>query len=561
MSAKLEMLTFDEGLRRELDELVAEITGVSFPSARWRDDPVAFCREVLGIEPWSRQVELLEAVRDHDRVAAKSGNKIGKSFAVSALALWYYCSFYDARVMMTSTTAYQIDDVLWREIQKLRARAGLCVDCKAEDQERAERRARGEEAPPLDRPCIHSALIDGKMGSLARTGLKSDDFREIRGRTAKDKEAMQGFSGQNLLYIVDEASGIADEIFDGMEGNRAAGAKIVMIGNPTRTTGVFFDAFHSKADLYSTHTISSEETPNALYGADDPRAIPGLANKRKLEEWKEEWGEDSEFYLVRVRGQFALAEDGKLFSIHRITEAQQRLEEMLAYWEANEDERNEERLYIGLDPAGDGPSGDETVWAPRRGLQAFDLRAIRGISKGEILRRTVELCQELAHEDRHEVPVVVFDAEGKIGAELLGEFNAFLERCDEVPFQVVPIRASDKAHRQSHIYDRMRDELAAVLLDWVKKGGAIPDDPKLAKEMHLWEMERKIDGRWKLTPDKKGARKELRRSPDRYDALALSVWEPMSTRGNRPPRKTTMDPDPVSTRPDPYGAPAVDPYG
>lgn len=530
-----ELWTFDEALRVELQDLIKTQTGARFPSDRWKEDPVGFCREVLGIEPWSKQVEILEAVRDHTRVAVKSGHKIGKSATAAIVALWFYCSFKDARVVMTSTTSRQVDDILWREVKMMRARAGFCTECKPLFE------GRQDEAP-----CEHSGIIDGEIGDLARTGLKSVDFREIKGFTAREAEAVAGISGPALLYIVDEASGVRKEIFEAIEGNRAGGARLVMYSNPTRTEGEFFDAFHSKSKFYSCHTVSSEETPNAVYGEDDPRAIPGLAWQGWIDEKKEEWGEDSPMYLVRVKGEFAQLEEGKIFSIHDIDESVSR-------WDSTPEEG---RLYIGLDPAGDGPSGDETAWSCRRGQKQIKLIAKSGLSKESILAHTLGLCSELG-QDR-EVPVVVVDVEGKVGSELNGTIVAFLSNNPEPPFQFVPVRASDRAHRRPIVYDRMRDELAGVLLDWMNEGGSFCDDPKLATELHALEWREELNGRVKVT-SKKELRKLLGRSPDRYDATALSVWEPLHVREGPPPRRDTVS-ESSKQQLDPYDNTGIDPY-
>src|SRR5204862_354817 len=145
--------------------------------------------------------------------------------------------------------------------------------------------------------CPHSVVIEEEPGELARTGLKSVDFREIVGFTAREAEAVAGISGRNLLYILDEASGIPDEIYEAIEGNRAGGARVVLLGNPTKTTGEFFDAFHAKARFYKTITVSSEQTPNVVTGRDE---IPGLATRAWIEEKREEWRPDSALYKVRV---------------------------------------------------------------------------------------------------------------------------------------------------------------------------------------------------------------------------------------------------------------------
>jgi len=254
--ASPKLLTFRNDFIGALAPALRNITSVSWPSSKYRTDPVSFFRDVLGVNPWARQIQVIEAVRDHKRVAVKSGHKVSKSHTAAGIALWFWCSFEDARVVMTSTTSRQVDDILWRETRMMRARAGLCVDCKSENESRSEARARGEIAERIESPCIHSAHIGGEIGELARTGLKSEDFREIKGFTAREAEAVVGISGRNLMYLLDEASGIKPEIFEAIEGNRAGGARVCMFSNPTKTSGEFYDAFNSKEKFYSTHTIS-----------------------------------------------------------------------------------------------------------------------------------------------------------------------------------------------------------------------------------------------------------------------------------------------------------------
>lgn len=501
---------------------------IQWPSARYQKDPVQFFRDVIGVEPWHRQVEIIEAVRDHKRVAVKSGHKVSKSHTAAGIALWFWCSFPDARIVMTSTTARQVDDILWREVRMMRSRAGLCISCKAENVTRATARAQGDPdaTEDIEVPCVHSASIGGDCGEMARTGLKSPDFRELKGFTAREAEAVAGISGKNLLYILDEASGIKPEIFEAIEGNRAGGARVVMFSNPTRTTGEFFDAFNDKSEFYSAHTISSEETPNVVFGDDSPEAIPGLAGREWVEEKRKEWGEESPIYLVRVKGEFYDLEEGHIFPIHLVAEAEARWDDTPA----------DGRLWIGYDPSGDGEHSDDAAWAIRRGDKVLRLDAAKGLSHEAQLMRTLGHCKEYRLHDR-EIPVVVMDSEGKVGAEKRGHFQAHLELQDEPDFELVCIRASDKAHRDPSIFDRQRDVLTGNLFDWIRGGGAIPADAKLAKEMHQirW-VEHVSKGLVKVTP-KKEIIKALGRSPDRYDALALCVWEPSVIKNSKPRRK------------------------
>lgn len=548
-SSKPKRMTVAGDLLAALHAMLEEASSVRWPSAKYRDDPVAFFREVLGVEPWSKQIEVIETVRDHPRVAVASGHKVSKSHTAAGVALWYYCSFPDARVVMSSTTSRQVDQILWRELQMMRARSGACVECKRID----------PDGRRIGRPCPHSAIIDGEIGQLARTGLKSDDFREIVGFTAREAEAVAGISGRNLLYIIDEASGVPDVIFEAIEGNRAGGARIVLFSNPTRTMGEFFEAFHSKSKLYKTIQISSEETPNVIEGK---LIIPGLATREWIEEKREEWGEDSPIYRVRVRGEFALNEDGKIFSVHTITEAERRWKEATCdpcegvgrvrdrvcdVCDGSGMRPASGRLYIGVDPAGATGTGDESAFCVRRGLRVIELVTARGLDEEGHLGQILGLVRK--HKLPRETPVVVFDREGKIGGNLFGYLRGYRD-ANRDAIELVPVRSSDRSQRQPLVYDRQRDALAANLEAWFKDGGQIPEDARLAAELHSLEWVQHYNGRLKVTP-KKEIKKLLGRSPDRYDALALACWEPLSLRQEAQPARDAHEEEEM---------PTIDPY-
>lgn len=506
-----ELVSFEYSIAEAIAAERTVASRLSWPSPRYASDPVAFCREILGVEPWSRQVELLEALRDHRRVTVRSGHKVSKSHSAACVALWFFCTFTDARVVMTSTTARQVEDILWRELRMVLHRSGVCAACKARDNERYPNQ------PHLHTraPCEHSAMIPESPAEKARTGLHSDDFREIVGFTAKEAEAVAGVSGVNLLYIVDEASGVAQVIFEAIEGNRAGGARLVMFSNPTRNEGEHFDSFHSKKHLYHCITISSEETPNVIAGR---RVIPGLAEREWIEEKKLEWGEDSALYKIRVQGIHALHEDGKIFSVHTIAEAEKRWLETPELG----------RLYLGVDPAGEKGQGDESAFVPRRGLRALEIIRRQGLDEDAHLVAILEILGR--HKITRETPVVVIDPEGSIGAALLGKLTSFLsERRNRGLFELVAIKASSRSLRQADLYDRNRDALTGNMQSWFRDGGAIPEDVKLAAELHAPEWRTQINGRIKVTP-KPELRKILGRSPDSYDALALACWEPLSLR-------------------------------
>ena len=115
-------------------------------------------------------------------------------------------------------------------------------------------------------------------------------------RTATKPENMQGFHEDNMLFIVDEASGVADPIMEAVLGTLSGeNNKLLMCGNPTRTSGTFYDAFNADRALYRCHTVSS---------ADSPRT-----NKQNIESLIRKYGRNSNVVLVRVFGEFPKQED------------------------------------------------------------------------------------------------------------------------------------------------------------------------------------------------------------------------------------------------------------
>jgi len=534
-------------LSRALFELVRQSTALRWPSARYRDDPVGFCGDILGIELWERQREILESVRDHPLTSAKSGHRIGKSTAAAAAALWFYSSFDDARVIMTAPTARQVEGILWRDLRKLHGRAGRCVECKRAD-------PAGLRTPS---PCPHSALLDGELGLRPATGLVSENFREVRGYTAKDVEAITGTAGANLLFVMDEASGVADAIYEGLEGNRAGWAeeagvmvRLLLTGNPTKTSGEFYESHeHPKKKLvYSRITVSSRESPNVAAGR---VVIPGLATADWIAQMEAKYGADSAFVKVRVDGEFPLGEDGKAFPIDLITRSQERWEETDAIGP----------LYVGIDPAGESGMGDEACMSARRGLKQLALHTWLGLTPEAHAVHLLDLIAEFSPHPR-ERAIVVVDSEGAVGARVYSHLTVIASR-PGARFELHRVRASEHAVREPMTFDRIRDELAHSLGIWIREGGAILEDEQLETELHALEWQRWTGGKLKITP-KRTLRKILGRSPDRYDATALSTWEPLSASagtghgGWREPDDD--DEDEGAPGLDPYGG-GIDPYG
>lgn len=95
---------------------LSEILDESLP--RWRNDPVQFFREVLTFEPDDWQIAAAADIKNHNRVAVKSGQGVGKTAFEAAVFLWFISCFYNARIVCTAPTKQQLHDVLWSEVAK-----------------------------------------------------------------------------------------------------------------------------------------------------------------------------------------------------------------------------------------------------------------------------------------------------------------------------------------------------------------------------------------------------------------------------------------------------------
>lgn len=231
----------------------------------WREDPVLFMREVLLFEPDDWQVKVACDVRDHPRVSVKSGQGVGKTAEEAGLLLWFLVCFPFPRVVATAPTKQQLHDVLWSEIDKWMNNSPLL---------------------PM--------LLKWTKTYVYMIGYEKRWFAVAR--TATKPENMQGFHEDNMLFIVDEASGVSDPIMEAILGTLSGeNNKLLMCGNPTKTSGTFYESHTKDRALYRCHTVNSENT------------IRG--NKDAIASLKRKYGPNSNVVKVRVYGEFPEQED------------------------------------------------------------------------------------------------------------------------------------------------------------------------------------------------------------------------------------------------------------
>lgn len=220
---------------------------------------------------------MLESIARKKRVAVRSGQKTGKSTCFVVAALWWTGTRTRGRVLMTGPTNAQVETVLWTELRRIvydrRADGRLVVD-----------------------------VLGVEPAMKPQTGMQWPDGREILGRVADSPTSTQGFSGPEVLILIDEGSGVEDAIFEAHEGNTAGGGTIAAAGNPNHEHGWFYRAFNDQAEFWETQALSSEETPNVT-GKEEP--IPGLADLEFIERMRAKYGREHPFYKIRILGEFA----------------------------------------------------------------------------------------------------------------------------------------------------------------------------------------------------------------------------------------------------------------
>jgi hypothetical protein len=345
------------------------------------------------------------------------------------------------------------------------------------------------------------------------TGYRSSAGARVQGFATNEPERMAGFSGANLLFILDEASGIPEPIFEAVEGNRAGGARVVMFSNPTQTSGTFYDAFHSKRQFWHCIHVSSEESPNVLEGR---AVVPGLAMADWVAEKKLEWGVESPLFQVRVRGNFPKQGSSAVVDLGLVEAAVER-------WKDPEAVLEDGPLELGVDPARFGD--DESVIAPRRGQRILELRAFQGLDGVQLAGRVLEAIRELRRPG-DPLPMVKVDAIG-VGASCADQLRSFNHR------ELVLVEVNSSRSATDDDSHRLRDQLWFGIADFLKEGGAIPPDDKLARDLLAPEYRFDSQGR-RQVESKEETKKRLLRSPDRADAVALAIHRTVVTRIPRP---------------------------
>lgn len=453
---------------------------------RYAADPVSFCREVLKFEPWSKQREILESVRDHSRTAVRSCHAAGKTATAARAALWFLAVHPHSRVLTTAPTWAQVRDLLWREIHL------------------------GYQAAP-----------EFFGGEIFDTRLELGTDWLALGLSTDRPERFQGHHAEHILLVLDEASGVDQSIIDAAAGALTSPhSRALLIGNPTKTSGEFFDAFHSARGFYNVVKISAFDTPAFTGERVPPEVMRRLVSPHWADVHRRKWGAKSPLYEVRVLADFPSQSDDVVVALGDLEGAQRR--ELEPGWP----------LVIAVDVARFG--SDSTVFVVRRGNVARVARTYHGRDLMGTVGEITKLARELAAEHGANPTIVIDDA---------GLGGGVTDRLRELREFVVVDYLGARAARTQRDYPNRRSE------DWFALSDALgqidlDDDEELAADLLAPKYSIDSQARRVVEP-KADTKRRLRRSPDRADALvmAFSVGRPGRRTGrvSFPPKRNLAD--------------------
>ena len=435
----------------------------------YRADPVLFFQEVIGYTPDEWQTQVARDVARCARVSVRSGQGVGKTSLEAVLLLWFLSCHPYSRVVATAPTRQQLHDVLWAEVAKWRAGSPLLTK-----------------------------LLAWNKNRVSVIGQESKWFAVAR--TAGKPENMQGFHAGHMLFIVDEASGVADPVLEAVLGTLSGpNNKLLLCGNPTRTSGIFYDSHTKNRAHYAVRQVSARDCVRT-----NPETIRAL---------EESYGRDSNVVRVRVDGEFPTAQDDEFISLALAESAVGR-----------ETEEGGEGVELGVDVARFGD--DETVIACKVNGGILPLVTLRGRDLMWTTGQTLAICRQLREARGGDVVVKIDDT---------GLGGGVTDRLKELKTEegldwltVVPVnfagRSPDRHYGNiaTYMWAKTRDLLQSRAL-------ALPDDNALVAQLVTRRYGLNSAGRVVLEKKKEMKARGLP-SPDRADAVCLACL-PVVIRG------------------------------
>jgi phage terminase large subunit len=496
-------------------------------------DPVWYSKNVLQTTFWKMQREIVRSVLANKKTTVKASHGVGKSFLASNTALVYAAMYKPSIVITTAPSNRQVEGLIWQEI----------------------RRTLYKTKEVLKVEIMPSASM---LYMLDAQGNRVPKWY-IHGFSTTDPDKFQGIHEDRLLLVCDEAAGLSDKLFPAFESiTNLENNRLLLIGNPTSISGGFYNSF--KDPRYTKFTISNYISPNfTAMGITENDIITGnwedkynywmskydripfpfLADPKDTAEKYKAWcpnGVKTSIYISRIEGEFVAADDDSLFPMNWIE---------LAFERWNSIKRFEGKCELGIDVAYSG--NDESSIAVRYGSAIKEFKKYKALSPTELARVAEGVLKE------NDIKAIAkIDANGiGAGTESMMCEDGYDTRRVMVQGGVTHIAKEDpkattvkdlvarKLVEQGEGFANLRAQMFWYLrmrldpdTDVNPEPIALPPSENLLQEMMAIGYKQTGKGRIQIT-DKIQIKKDLGRSPDMADSLALAFCPEILLEGSK----------------------------
>lgn len=457
---------------------------------RWREHPSEMVRELFHANPDAWQEEALEAFPREPRLAMKACAGPGKTAVLAWIGWNFLLTRPHPMIGATSISGANLKSALWTELSRWGAQSQLLSEMFVQTKSE-----------------IFAKEHPQTWRLEARTWASDADATQIG-------NALAGVHAKYVMWLLDESGDYPEAIMPVCEGifnGEPVEAHIVQAGNPTRLAGPLYRACTVARKLWRVIEITADP--------DDPKRTPRVSVEVARQQI-EQYGRDNPYVLVRIFGRFPPSSFNALIGPDEVAQSMKR------YY--REYEIGQAALVLGVDVARFGD--DASCVFPRRGIQAFMPKKFRNIDSTQGAGVVARIWQDEGAD------ACFIDDTGGFGAGWIDQ----LRLLGRAP---IGIHFAGKANNATK-YVNKRAEMYFNAVEWIKRGGALPDVPELAAA--LTQTTYTFQGDRLLLEPKDDIKKKLGYSPDEADAFCLSFAEPVSISRPVGRARNTFDYDPFA---------------
>ena len=399
------------------------------------------------------------------QMSRASGHGIGKSALSSWLIKWILDTRPFSKGVVTANTGDQLKTKTWAELGKWHHMS------------------------------VTKSLFDyhATKGNMNIVSTEAPEQWRCDAMTCREENS-EAFAGLHAasstpFYLFDESSAVPEKIFEVAQGGLTDGEPMFFqFGNPTRNTGFFKRTFGNLKHRWNTKQI-------------DSRGVEGT-NKKLIDKWIEDYGDDSDFVRVRVKGQFPRSSIMQLIPSDIVEFAMNNKLHVSKYDFAPK--------ILGVDVAWYGD--DRNVIVMRQGLSAQILWEAREVDSIDIAGLVAQF------EDEYKTDATFVDA---------GMGNGVIDQLRRLGRDPCEVYFGGKSNSPKYL--NKRSQMWGDVKDWLKLGPILQRDSELREDLTAPEYHMTLKGQIQLEK-KEDMKKRGLQSPDKADALALTFAEPVYKR-------------------------------